>query len=75
MAVTVHLEHDGEPICLLLDVVEVARSHSGINLAAAFAEILEDFGIGEKVSYLSELTKTLTHHLLDPLNNLRQCKQ
>lgn len=50
VAVTVHFEHDGEPICLLLDVVEVARSHSGINLATAFAEILEDFGIADKVS-------------------------
>jgi hypothetical protein len=35
---------------MLLDVVEVAKSHSGINLAAAFAKILDDFGISEKVS-------------------------
>jgi hypothetical protein len=35
---------------MLLDIVEVARSHSGINLAAAFAQILEDFGISDKVS-------------------------
>jgi hypothetical protein len=37
----------------LLDLVEVAMSHSGINLAAAFAKILEDFGIEHKVSLLS----------------------
>ena len=30
---------------MLLDIVEVAKSHSGINLAAAFAKILDDFGI------------------------------
>jgi hypothetical protein len=37
-------------MCLLLDLVEVAKSHSGLNLAAAFAKILEDFGIAHKVS-------------------------
>jgi hypothetical protein len=26
-----------------------SQSHSGINLAAAFAKILDDFGIGDKV--------------------------
>lgn len=47
-----HFEHQGEPIILLLDVVEVPRSHSGANLAVAFAEILEEFGIADKVSSL-----------------------
>ena len=37
---------------MLLDIVEVARSHSGLNLAAAFSKILDDFGIGYKVSNL-----------------------
>jgi hypothetical protein len=37
-------------MCILLDLVEVALSHSGLNLAAAFAKILEDFGISDKVS-------------------------
>jgi hypothetical protein len=49
IAVTVHFEIDGVPICMLLDLVEVASSHSGLNLAAAFAEILDTFGISEKV--------------------------
>lgn len=35
---------------MILDLVEVACSHSGINLAAAFAKILEDFGISDKAS-------------------------
>ena len=34
---------------MLLDVVEVAISHTGENLANAFAKILEDYGISEKV--------------------------
>ena len=34
---------------MLLDIVKVACSHSGLNLAAAFAKILKDFGISDKV--------------------------
>ncbi len=52
VAITVHFECEGIPICLLLDIVEVARSHSGFNLAVAFADILNDFEIADKVSVL-----------------------
>jgi len=38
---------------MLLDIVEVAKSHSGINLAATFAKILDDFGVSDKVNYIS----------------------
>jgi len=48
-AITVHFEHEGVPISMLLDLVEVAKSHSGANLAEAFAEVLEEFGIEDKV--------------------------
>ena len=50
IAITVHFEIDGTPVSLLLDLVEVAKSHSGIKLAAAFAKVLKDFGISDKVS-------------------------
>jgi hypothetical protein len=50
VAVTVHLEHNGVPLCMLLDIVEVARSHSGVNLAEEFVKILDDFSISNKVS-------------------------
>ena len=53
MAVTVHFENEGVPMAMLLDIVELPRSHSGFNLAAVFAKILEDFGISDKVSKLS----------------------
>jgi hypothetical protein len=36
---------------MLLDIVEVAHSHSGLNLAAAFANILDEFGISDKVGF------------------------
>ena len=50
IAVSVHLEKEGTPMSFLLDMVEVARSHSGVNLAIAFAGVLEGFGIEHKVS-------------------------
>jgi hypothetical protein len=49
VAITVHFEHKGEPISMLLDIVEVAKSHTGVNLASAFAKILEDYEISNKV--------------------------
>jgi hypothetical protein len=55
VAVTVHLEHEGVPISMLLDLVEVAKSHSGVNLAAAFAQVLQEFGISDKVLVLSKM--------------------
>jgi hypothetical protein len=49
VAITVHFEVAGVPVSMLLDVVELAKSHTGANLAAAFVEVLRDFGIAEKV--------------------------
>jgi hypothetical protein len=50
VAVTVHFENKCIPICMLLDIIEVVKSHSGVNLAAAFAHIVDEFGISDKVS-------------------------
>ena len=50
VAVTVHFEQDGVPICLVLDVVELPQAHTGVNLAAVFATILREFSIEDKVS-------------------------
>jgi hypothetical protein len=36
---------------MLLDLVEVAMSHSGVNLAETFANVLQEFGIEDKVSF------------------------
>jgi len=49
IVITVHFEQDSVPISMLLDIVEVAHSHSGLNLAAAFVKILDDFDISDKV--------------------------
>jgi ABC-type cobalamin transport system permease subunit len=49
VAVTVHFENNRVPLCMILDVVEVVISHSGVNLAAVFADILAEFGVSDKV--------------------------
>ena len=49
MAFMTHFEHEGNPMSMLLDLVEVPKSHLGENLAVAFAEVLEAFGISDKV--------------------------
>jgi hypothetical protein len=54
VAVTIDFEQNGEPMCLLLDIVQVSKSHTGFNLARAFADILEEFGISNTVSYTPE---------------------
>jgi hypothetical protein len=57
---------------MLLDIVELACSHSGINLATAFSKILEDFGISDKVSKLPHTENGFdSPDVLDSLNHLR----
>ncbi|KAF8238067.1 hypothetical protein L208DRAFT_1111606, partial [Tricholoma matsutake] len=48
IALTAHLEVKGELILIMLDVVEVPKSHSGLNLALAFVSILKEFRIEHK---------------------------
>ncbi|PPQ83573.1 hypothetical protein CVT26_004003 [Gymnopilus dilepis] len=56
VCLTVHLEHKGEPISLILDLVEVPKSHTGVNLAIAFANVLKDFGLSEKAYQVLSIT-------------------
>jgi len=39
VAVTIHFEQDGVPVSMLLNIVEVPCSHSGLNLAKAFTSV------------------------------------
>ena len=63
----VHVEHKGESILMLLDIVEVAKSHTCENLAAAFAKIMEEYGISEKVI---SINSKLNIHILNLLTRL-----
>ena len=49
IAVTIHFQIDGKGVSMLLDLIKVACSHTGVNLALAFAKVLDDFGIDHKV--------------------------
>lgn len=53
VAFTVHFEHKGKPISMLLDIVELTKSHSGENLADTSKKVLTDFGVENKVCYCS----------------------
>lgn len=46
---TVHLQHEGKMLAFLLDFVEVAESHTGVVMANAFQDMLERFGLQEKI--------------------------
>ena len=46
---TVHYEEGGIPRTLLLDIVECAESHMGATLAATLVNIVNNFGISNKV--------------------------
>ena len=60
VAITVHLEHAGKPLMMLLNLVEMAKSHTGVNLGITFASILKNFGIEDKVS-VSNIKSAITH--------------
>jgi len=50
---TVTFMSDGVQYTMLLDIFEVEKSHLGINLATMFAKILDNFGVSDKVNYIS----------------------
>jgi hypothetical protein len=52
MNVLVTWIHDGQPITAILDFIELAKSHTGRNMAEALVETLQRYGIAHKVSFL-----------------------
>ena len=75
VAVTVHFEKDGISILMLLDIVEVTHLQSGLNLAAAFSKILDDFRIVYKVSNFFFFIQSVvdSQKKKDPVYYLQQC--
>ncbi|SJL08910.1 uncharacterized protein ARMOST_12284 [Armillaria ostoyae] len=69
IAFTVHFEHDGEPVSLLLDFIEVAKSHSGENLAEVFKKVLKDFGICDKILSITCDNATNNDTMIDDLTD------
>jgi hypothetical protein len=54
VALTVHLEHKGNPLSVLLNVVEVLNTCSGVNLAITFTVVLQTFEIEERCELTME---------------------
>lgn len=52
VAFTVHFERDETAFSMLLDLVEVSKQHTGENLAQVFMDVLQQFGIKDKVSFI-----------------------
>src|SRR5215470_15690897 len=70
IAVTVHFKKDGSLIAILLDLKEVATSHSDLHLVMAFTQILDEFRISAKVSDNSHSTH---QYCIDTKHNMQQC--
>jgi hypothetical protein len=75
VAVMVHFEQDSILVSMLLDIIEVPCSHSGLNLAKAFANILEDFSVSDKVSTVLLSGNHSCTLLPDTQRYMRQCIQ
>jgi hypothetical protein len=52
VALTVHFEEEGTAVSTLLDIVELAQSHSGVSLARVFARVLDNYKLSQKVSII-----------------------
>lgn len=50
VAITVHLEQKGVPTSMILDIVKLAKRHTGVNLAQAVSDVIHEFCIEDKVS-------------------------
>jgi len=44
---------------MLLDIVELPESHTGVNLGTAFVTVLRNFGVDEKVRVLKSYQRSL----------------
>jgi hypothetical protein len=74
VAWTVHMEHEGQMVTFLLDIVEVPESHTGQALANTFQAMLEQFGLQDKVRCppIHDM-QSLTAVLLDVVVQWGQC--
>jgi hypothetical protein len=73
----VHFERAGKPFSMLLDLVKVAESHTRVNLAIAFATVLRNFGVDEKVRASNRIRKGPTYDMshADTWHHGQQCIQ
>ena len=57
VAWTVHFEYKGAMLVFLLNIVDIPESHTGVALAQAFQRMLKTFGLEDRVSLFSDITR------------------
>ncbi|KAF8622489.1 hypothetical protein AX15_006975 [Amanita polypyramis BW_CC] len=70
VAICIHFEAKGTPVSMILDIVEVAESHMGANLAAAIVKVLNEFNISEKVLSITCDNASANDKMVDELELL-----
>ncbi|GBE78938.1 hypothetical protein SCP_0201350 [Sparassis crispa] len=70
VAFTVHLHHQGVLLRMMLDVIEIADSHNGVNLAAVFAKMVDDFNIAIKLLGVTADNASSNDTMIDELAEL-----
>ena len=65
-----HFLCDGEPLRVVLDVIELAKVHTGRNMAKAIADTLNAFGISKKLLTLTADNASPNDVMVDKLEDL-----
>nr|GAT44897.1 predicted protein [Mycena chlorophos] len=68
--ICVTLQLNGESLTLVLDVIEVAKSHTGLTLALEFQAMLKEFGIEGKMCSLTADNASNNDAMVDELETL-----
>ncbi|KAK7015919.1 hypothetical protein VNI00_018991 [Paramarasmius palmivorus] len=71
VAITAHIILKGQQTTILLDFLELAKSHTGITLTQEFAKVLKAFGIGNKILCITGDNATNNDAMIDPLPLLK----
>lgn len=75
ITMTVRLKCNGKLLMMLLDLIEVPKSHTGVNLDIAFVDVLKKFRIEDKVRVLKNSWRrvlTFATHDADTQYNQQQ---
>nr|GAT43317.1 predicted protein [Mycena chlorophos] len=68
--ICVTLHFNGEPLTLVLDVIEVAKSHMGLTLAVEFQAMLVEFGIEGKMCSVTADNASNNDAMVEELEDL-----
>ncbi|KAF8691618.1 hypothetical protein AX14_002749 [Amanita brunnescens Koide BX004] len=70
VAIIVHLDHNGSPLAMVLDVIKVAENHTDIVLAQVFTHVLNNFGISSKILVITGDNTSNDDTVIDELEDI-----